>query len=119
MDYTSLWTFLPEYLQGTQNPRGSLTLLQALTRMLNLEIEMSELEEATRAFDNQISRGITQNIEWQQLLRELEERYDRRSQAQMSDPRNGPSNPDVVIEDLEAFLRQQKQRLGNEDPNSP
>ena len=119
MDYTSLWTFLPEYLQGTQNPRGSLTLLQALTRMLNLEIEMSELEEAPRAFANQISRGITQNIEWQQLLRELEERYDRRSQAQMSDPRNGPSNPDVVIEDLEAFLRQQKQRLGNEDPNSP
>ena len=117
--YTSLWALVPEYLQGAPNPKGAYALVKLLSEMLNIQIELSELAEATRVFETQISQGIAQNIEWQQLLRELEEQYDRQSQSGIDRPHGKSSDPDVIIEDLEAFLRQEKQGRRNDEADPP
>ena len=115
LNFATLWGYSPHYLQASPNPKISYALLKRLTQILNLEVPLGELSDACVAFEAQVSKAISGNEEVSSYVRRLEERYDRAVERQAQEPQEELPPSDVVIKDLEDFLRQQ-QRGEEEGP---
>jgi len=101
----SLWVALPAYLGNTVNPRAALALLEALDRLLALGLDLTRLEEASRAFIEQVDQTLANNPEMKAYLADLERRIDAGiSEAGLPDL---PPSSDIISE-LEDFLRRQR-----------
>src|SRR5262249_32626605 len=72
----SLMGHAPHYLRGATNPAVSQALLGYVTRLLNLELEMSPLEQAVQAFRTQCDQAVAQDASTQAYVRRLEQAYD-------------------------------------------
>lgn len=110
--FASFFAHCPHYLQGSPNPQASLSLLKYLASLVDLDVDLAELGDAAIAFESQVNRAVANNQELATYIRRLEEGYD---QAQGSPP-PGPfkelPSSDVVIQDLEDFLRTQQPPRG-------
>jgi proteasome assembly chaperone (PAC2) family protein len=73
----SLMGHAPHYLRGATNPAVSRALLGYVTRLLNLELEMSPLEQAVQAFRTQCDQAVAQDASTQAYVRRLEQAYDK------------------------------------------
>ena len=109
----SLWGHVPHYLQGMQNPRMTLAILQRLSRLLDLALDLQELERVALRFDAQVAEAVAQNPEAADYVRQLEsgtlpdvEEADDEEEdtARSSDLPSG----DALIKDLEDFLRRRR-----------
>ena len=119
LSYASMWVHSPHYLQASPNPKASYTLLKRLLQVLDLDVDLSDLSDASQAFEDQVSRALAQNPEWQSHFRKLEERYDRATGHVPEGPQEELPAPDVVIKDLEEFLQQQQRNRRSEGPAAP
>lgn len=104
----SLWASVPYYLGTTPNPKASHTLLSTLNALLDLHLDLASLEEQARAFEEQVTQAVVSNPEVAAHIRELEGRIDA-AQAEGAEAEAGelPAS-DIVIKDLEDFLRRQR-----------
>src|SRR6266516_6640474 len=66
----------PHYLQRATNPAVSRALLTAVTRLLDLELDVSPFEAAVRAFRTQCDQAVAQDAAIQAYVRQLEQDYD-------------------------------------------
>ena len=118
LKYASMWGHSPHYLQTSPNPRVSLALVQRITEVLSLDINLADLEESCVAFDQRVLRAMANSEEATSYIQRLEERYDQITEGQPEAPQEELPSSDVVIEDLEEFLRQQNPR-DNTDSDGP
>ena len=51
----------PHYLEGATNPAVSRALLTYVTRLLDLELDVSELDAAVQAFGTQCDQAVAQD----------------------------------------------------------
>jgi proteasome assembly chaperone (PAC2) family protein len=105
----SLWVAVPHYVSLTPSPRAAVALCERLGGLLGLDIEVSELEDAARSYEEQVSEAVASDEETAAYVEELEQRVDSLEEA--SDLPSG----DALAAELTRFLREREQNGGGED----
>jgi proteasome assembly chaperone (PAC2) family protein len=99
----SLWAAVPHYVSLAPSPRAALSLCTRLSELLGVEIDLSELEEATDAYSTQVSEAVASDAETAAYVEELEQRVDT-----LSEEENLPSGDSLAAE-LTRFLREREE----------
>ena len=110
MSYLTLMGQAPHYLEGATNPAVSRALLTYVTRLLSLELDMSPLEKAVKAFGTRCDQAVTQDAATQAYVRQLEQDYDTTVDEAPHPQRDDDFNPEQLMHELEDFLRQERDR---------
>ena len=101
---------MPYYLGTTPNPKASHALLSTLSELLDLHLDLTPLEEQVRAFEQQVTQAVISNPDVAAHIHELEQRIDAALVEGAGEVEAGelPAS-DLIIKDLEDFLRGQRQ----------
>ena len=108
MTHLALMGQAPHYLQGTANPAVRQALLSHVTRLLNIPLDMSRLDEAVRAFRAQCDQAVAQDSATQAYVQQLEQEYDSEDDAAPGSVSEEELNPDQLMQDLQNFLRRER-----------
>jgi len=107
----SLWANVPHYISGIENPKASMTLVRRVLSLLNAEADLSDLEEASRQFDQHLEEIVSQNGKIAEYIRKLERKRPEEDEVEPVRPGEVrdelPPSADLVAE-IEQFLRQQR-----------
>ena len=71
---------IPFYTTEIENPKASMVVLEILNQVLNLEVDLTELEELSRFTETEIDR----------YLLELQQREQEEGEGRMTEGREGP-----------------------------
>jgi proteasome assembly chaperone (PAC2) family protein len=96
----SLWAPVSHYAAGLTNAKGSLALLRALERVTGLRLDLTDLEDAARAFEGQVTRAVDAEPRLRGLVDQLEQAVD-----EAGEQRPLPTG-DELAEELERYLRE-------------
>jgi proteasome assembly chaperone (PAC2) family protein len=100
----------PHYLGNTTNPAVSRALLTAVSRLLDLELDLSPFEAAVRAFRAQCDQAVAKDAAVQAYVRQLEQDYDATGNETPRQRRDDDFHPEQLMRELEDFLRQERHR---------
>jgi proteasome assembly chaperone (PAC2) family protein len=103
----SLWANVPHYISGTENPRATLVLAQRVGEFLGASVDLSELEEAARQFDQKLGEAVARNAEVAAYVQKLEAKSPDEDEPPAAPQEGLPPTSDLVAE-IEQFLRQQR-----------
>jgi len=115
----SLWAHCPHYLQTSPNPKVTHALLWRLIKVLDLDLDLEDMAGAASSFVSDVNSALANNSDASNYVRQLEERYDRAIGAISRPPQEELPSSDIVIQDLEEFLRTRQHRDDGIGPNSP
>src|SRR5215468_1220841 len=79
MSYLTLMGQAPHYLEGATNPAVSRALLTTVTRLLDLELDVSQLDAAVKAFGTRCDQAVAQDAATKAYVLQLEKDYDAAS----------------------------------------
>jgi predicted ATP-grasp superfamily ATP-dependent carboligase len=102
----SLWANVPHYISGIENPKAALALVRRVLLLLNATADLSDLEDAGRQFDQNLTEIVAQNDKIAGYIRKLESR-DVEEEATPAEASDLPPASELV-EEIEQFLRQQQ-----------
>ena len=102
----SVWANVPHYISGIENPKAALALVQRVLLMLNAEADLTDLEDATKQFDQNLSEIVAQNAKIKAYVAKLESR----DVVEEPEAGTGSDLPPAaeLVEEIEQFLRQQR-----------
>ncbi|MBI3089704.1 MAG: PAC2 family protein [Candidatus Tectomicrobia bacterium] len=113
MPSLSLWANCSHYIRAIPNPKAALALVRQVLRILDFTLDLSVLERAAAAFDQQISELIARDPKLASYVKQMELRDEAGGAAEESAAReHEPSLPsgDALAEELQRFLRDQGKR---------
>jgi predicted ATP-grasp superfamily ATP-dependent carboligase len=116
----SLWAAVPFYLGSLRpNPRATHALLEGLTRIVGLDVELGRIRQAADYFDEQIEHQVRDSKELQELIARLTSQLGEPSTQPESieltrEPTGELPSADTIIKDLEEFLRGRRAEGGPE-----
>ena len=101
----SVWANVPHYISGIENPKAALAIVQRVLMLLNAEADLTDLEDATKQFEQNLSEIVAQNAKIKAYVAKLESRD--------ADEEPEPAASDLppaaeLVEEMEQFLRQQR-----------
>src|SRR5207244_12351447 len=73
----SLWVAVPHYVSLTPSPRAAVALCERLGSLIGLEVDVGELEEAARSYQEQVSEAVSSDEETAAYVEDLEQRVDQ------------------------------------------
>jgi len=103
----SLWANVPHYISGIENPKAALALVRRVLLLLNATVDLSDLEDAGRQFDQNLTEIVAQNDKIAGYIRKLESRDVEEEPATPAQASDLPPASELV-EEIEQFLRQQQ-----------
>jgi proteasome assembly chaperone (PAC2) family protein len=109
MTSLSLMGQAPHYLEGATNPAVSRALLTVVTRLLSLELDMSQLDTAAKVFGTRCDQVVAQDAATQAYVRQLEQDYDTTVDEGPRPQRDGDFNSEQLMQELEEFLREERE----------
>ena len=99
----------PHYLQRTENPAVIQALLTYVTRLLDLDLDMSQFDEAIQDFRTQCDQAVARDSSTQAHVRQLEQDYDATVGEERQTLRDEELNPEKLMQELEDFLREERE----------
>ena len=87
-------------------------LLSYVSRLLGLGLDVSQLDEAVRAFCALCDRAVAGDPSIQAHVRELEQNYDSTVDEEPRPLRDEALNSEQLMQDLEDFLREDREGGG-------
>jgi proteasome assembly chaperone (PAC2) family protein len=99
----SLWGHAPQYLQ-TRNVKVVCSVLKRLMDLTQIEVDLSELENASDYFDQQVNHLVEQDPKLQEVISKLEEVYKRSEKIHPSFSKGEGLKDDKVVY-IQAFLK--------------
>ena len=108
----SLWAAVPHYASLAASPKAALALCTRLGSLLEVELDTTDLERASEAYERQVSEAVAQDEDTAAYVRELERRRDA-----LGDELDVPSG-DALAAELSRFLREHEARRKGE-PDEP
>ena len=69
-----MWANVPHYISGIENPKAALAIVQRVLMLLNAEADLTDLEDATKQFDQNLSEIVAQNAKIKAYVAKLESR---------------------------------------------
>ena len=101
----SVWANVPHYISGIENPKAALAIVQRVLMMLNAEADLTDLEDATKQFEQNLAEIVSQNAKIKAYVAKLESRDVE--EPEPAAPSDLPPAAELV-EEMEQFLRQQR-----------
>ena len=101
----SLWAAVPHYVQLAPSPPAAKALCERLAGVLGTEIDVSELDEASREYVDQVSQAVATDAETASYVEDLEHRADSLDWLDESDAL--PSG-DALAAEIPRFLRERE-----------
>ena len=102
----SLWANVPHYISGIENPNATRALVQRVLTVLSANLDLSDLDEAGRQFDQNLAEVLAQNAKISSYVKKLE------SRTVEEDPEPAPAGDlppaSELVAEIEQFLRQQR-----------
>jgi predicted ATP-grasp superfamily ATP-dependent carboligase len=105
----SLWVAVPHYVSLTPSPRAAVALCERLGSLIGIAVDVAELEEAARSYEEQVSEAVASDEETAAYVEELEQRVDS-----LDESSELPSG-DALAAELTRYLREREQNGGGED----
>jgi proteasome assembly chaperone (PAC2) family protein len=99
----SLWGHAPQYLQ-TKNIKVACAVLKKLMDLTKIEIDLSEVENASDYFDEQVDQLVKEDPKLQEVISKLEEVYKRSEKISVESKREEGLKEDKVVY-IQAFLK--------------
>jgi predicted ATP-grasp superfamily ATP-dependent carboligase len=104
----SLWANVPHYISGIENPKATLALVRRVLSLLGGALDLADLEEAGRQFDQNLAEIVSQNAKIAGYVAKLESR-----EADEEEPAPNQTASDLppaseLVEEIEQFLRRQR-----------
>ena len=101
----SLWANVPHYISGIENPKAALALLKRVLLLLGTDLDLSELEEAAKQLDQNLSEIVSQNSQLATYVEKLEAKKIEDDEPPAVEPEELPPASELVAE-FERLLRQ-------------
>ncbi len=101
LDAITLWGWVPHYLRDAPSPGTSLALLQRLSALADISIDLGELDGRARVHNEQVNEAVESDPDIRATVEALER------QADAEEITDVPSADDLVAE-VERFLRNQR-----------
>jgi len=98
----SLWSAVPHYVSLAPSPRAARALCERLGELLGITIDLTELEEASEIYAEQITEAVASDPETAAYVEELERRAD--TIDELIDEADLPTGESLAAE-LTRFLR--------------
>ncbi len=113
-----LWGSTPEYLSASPNPKVALAMLETLSALIDLDVNLADLRELEAQFDREVDEVLASNPELEAYVRQLEEEEaQEEAPPEEERPRSEqeplPSGEDLIRE-LEEYLRRRRSQSGPE-----
>ncbi|HUJ91696.1 MAG TPA: PAC2 family protein, partial [Gaiellaceae bacterium] len=96
----SLWAAVPHYVSLAPSPRAALALCRRFGELVDVDVDVTELEQAATEYSEQVSEAVSADAETAAYVEELERRVDMLDQAD-----DLPSGDSLAAE-LTRFLRE-------------
>jgi proteasome assembly chaperone (PAC2) family protein len=110
----SLWAAVPHYVSLAPSPRAALALVRRFSELIHADVDLTELEQASEEYSEQVSEAVSADAETAQYVEELERRVDMLEAAEEL-----PSG-DTLAAELTRFLREREQEDdGDDGPHGP
>lgn len=106
----SIWGNVPHYLSIAPNLKVSAAILRRLNALLDLNLDLSRVEAMATRFDARVAQAVAGNAEIAAYVRQLEE-LGQQAEEEIGPQEELPSG-EVLIKELEEFLRQQRGDTG-------
>ncbi|MBI3637571.1 MAG: PAC2 family protein [Candidatus Rokubacteria bacterium] len=104
----SLWANVPHYISGIENPKAALALVKRVLGLLGAEVDLSDLDEAGRQFDQNLAEIVAQNTKIAAYVAKLENK-DTEDEPEPLPPSDlPPGEAEDLVAEIEQFLRQQR-----------
>jgi predicted ATP-grasp superfamily ATP-dependent carboligase len=115
----SLWASVSHYLGTTVNPKAAAALQRSVNALLDLDVDLQGLDQATARFEVEVAKAISANAELGAYIQELERRYDAASEEERRAAASGADLPtgETVIRGVEEYLRGQWEDKEEEKPS--
>lgn len=94
----SVWAATPHYLAANPNPKAMLALLGAARSILAVDLDLGELEQVARDFEERVDEALDENEDLVGYVRRLEESDD--------DTTIDPARSARLISEIENFLKE-------------
>ena len=104
----SIWAAVPHYASLAPSPKAAHALLAKFASYLEIELDLSELAEASETYQEQVSAAVAADEETAQYVRQLEEQADTLEEEDL------PSG-DTLAAELSRFLREHEARRREEE----
>ena len=102
----SLWANVPHYISGIENPNATRAIVQRVLTVLSASLDLSDLDEAGRQFDQNLAEVLAQNTKISSYVKKLE------SRTVEEEPEPAPAGDlppaSELVAEIEQFLRQQR-----------
>jgi hypothetical protein len=102
----SLWANVPHYISGIENPHATRALVQRVLTVLGASLDLTDLEEAGRQFDQNLAEVLTQNTKISSYVKKLESRVEDEPETTL--PAGDLPPASELVAEIEQFLRQQR-----------
>jgi proteasome assembly chaperone (PAC2) family protein len=99
----------PHYLPRTENPAVIQALLTYVSRLLDLDLDVSQFDEAIQDFRSQCDRAVARDPSTKAHVRQLEQDYDETVSEERQTLREEELNPEQLMQELEDFLREERE----------
>jgi predicted ATP-grasp superfamily ATP-dependent carboligase len=99
-----LWARVPHYAAAMPYPAAAASLLEGLSRMAAIEVDVTKLRAAAAATHVQIEQLVAGSEEHTALVRQLEAQHDAEAAQSSPNLEDLPSGDELAAE-LERFLR--------------
>lgn len=111
----SIWGAVPHYISAHPNPRVMHAVLQALSAVLDLPLDLAGLDHDAHTFEEKVNSALRTNPQVAAMVRTLEELEDQHSTPALPAAEESPlpSGADLVAE-LERFLRSRQRNTEDE-----
>ena len=103
----SLWANVPHYISGIENPKASLALVKRVLALINATADLTDLDDAVRQFDQNLTEIVAQNEKIAGYITKLESRDAEEQSEHAGTGSDLPPSADLLAE-IEQFLRQQQ-----------
>ena len=99
----SLWGHAPQYLQ-TKNVKVACSVLKRLIDLIQIEVDLSELENASEYFEQQVNHLVEQDPKLQEIISKLEEVYKGSEKISEAQKKEAGVKEDMVVY-IQALLK--------------
>jgi proteasome assembly chaperone (PAC2) family protein len=104
----SLWANVPHYISGIENPKATRALVQRVLTVLGGSLDLTELDDAGRQFDQNLTEILAQNAKISNYVKKLEARVEEEPESEPQASVGEMPPTAQLVEEIEQFLRQQR-----------
>ena len=104
----SLWANVPHYISGIENPKATLALVKRVLTMLSASLDLSDLDEAVKQFDQNLAEIVSQNTKIAGYVAKLEKAAPEEEETPAGSEQSELPPASELVAEIEQFLRQQR-----------